>query len=139
MSFTPVVAKRVALVIAVLGSFLPWLDLGSFNAGGKSFVEGAIVMWAALIGLLISFTRPIDPRARTFEVVLAALTLGAPGWFYVDTFTRGGDGFGGSPGYGLFLCAAAGAFWLAWLAWDYRRVGGHVRRQRPPRRLDDWG
>lgn len=66
--------------------------------------------------------------------MLAGAALGATVWFYLDTF--GTESFGLSPGYGLYLCAAASTFWLGWMGRDYRRT--NRGRRRPPRRPDGW-
>jgi hypothetical protein len=134
----PVVAKRIMLVVAVLGAFLPWATLGDYRATGTSTTQGMIVLLAAGIGLLLTFSTPVDPKARTFEFVLVACAVLAPTYYYVRTFTGSDRPPGLSPGYGLFLCLPAGVVWLGWFLWGSRGTTRY-RKRRPPRRLDDWG
>ncbi|MGQ0845573.1 MAG: hypothetical protein ACT4QF_15735 [Sporichthyaceae bacterium] len=77
----PIVVKRVALGAAALGSFLPWVDIGEGNLAGRGFTQGSIVMIATLVGLLVSFSPPADPRARTFETVIGVGSLAAALYF----------------------------------------------------------
>lgn len=138
MKFTPVVIKRVVLVLAVFGSFMPWLTLGPARLTGTSTTEGMITLLAAGIGLLLTFSAPIDPKAKTFELVIVLAAAICPALFYLNNFT-GGDEFGGAdPGYGLLICIPTSLVWLGFFLWESRR-SPRYRRNRPPRRLDDWG
>lgn len=136
--FHPVVAKRAVLVVAVLGAFLPWATFGDYRATGTSTTQGMIVLLAAGIGLLLTFSAPVDPKARTFELVLVASAVLAPAWYYVRTFTGSDRPPGLSPGFGLLMCLPTGVIWLGWFLWGSRGTTRY-RKPRPPRRLDDWG
>jgi hypothetical protein len=130
----PLVIKRILTGATAFGALLPWVTFGSAVVTGTSVVEGKLALLAGLLGLFISFSPPADPRARTFEAVLAAAAVLGPGWFWFDNFGR--THFSGySAGYGLLLCFAAAVGWSAWLVWDYRRSVGGTRR---PRGSRDW-
>lgn len=138
MNRDPVVLKRIVLGVAVFGAFLPWATLGDLRVTGTSTTQGMIVLIAAAIGLLLTFSTPADPKARTFEFVLVASAAIAPAYYYLRTFAAGEQLPGISPGYGLLMCLPAGLIWLGWFCWDSRGTTRY-RKQRPPRRLDDWG
>ena len=134
MNLQPLVIKRILTGVTAFGALLPWVSVDSVAITGTSQVEGKASLLAGLLGLFLTFSTPTDPRARTFEAVLAGAALVGAGWFWFDNFGRGHiEGF--SPGYGLVLCGAAALGWSVFLAVDYRRAVGGRRR---PRGSRDW-
>lgn len=134
MNLHPLVIKRLLTGATALGALLPWVSAGPIAITGTSGVEGKLALLAGLLGLFLTFSSPTDPRARTFEAVLAGAAVLASGWFWFDNFGRSHfEGF--SPGYGLLVCFAGAVGWSGWLAWDHRRAVGRNRR---PRGTRDW-
>jgi hypothetical protein len=130
----PLVIKRLLTGATALGALLPWVSVGPIVITGTSAVEGKVALLAGLLGLFITFSPPADPRARTFEAVLAGAALLGSAWFWFDNVARVHvEGF--SAGYGLLLCLAAALGWSVWLVWDYRRT---LRGTRRPRGSRDW-
>jgi hypothetical protein len=134
VNLPPVVIKRILTAATALGALLPWVSVGPIVITGTSAVEGKLALMAGLLGLFLTFSPPADPRARTFEAVLAGAALLGSGWFWFDTFGRSRiEGF--SAGYGLLLCMAAALGWSVLLAFDHWRATKGSRRPRGPR---DW-
>jgi hypothetical protein len=134
VNLQPLVIKRILTGATAFGALLPWVSVGPVSITGTSQVEGKLALLAGLLGLFLTFSSPADPRARTFEAVLAGAALLGSGWFWFDNFGRSRvEGF--SAGYGLLLCAAAALGWSVLLVWDSRRATGGTRR---PRGSRDW-
>jgi hypothetical protein len=134
VNLQPLVIKRILTGATAFGALLPWVSVGPVAITGTSQVEGKVALLAGLLGLFLTFSPPVDPRARTFEAVLAGAALLGSGWFWFDTFGRSRvEGF--SAGYGLLLCMAAALGWSVLLALDHRRATKNSRRPRGPR---DW-
>jgi hypothetical protein len=134
VSLHPVVIKRLLTGATALGALLPWVSSGPIVISGTSAMEGKLALLAGLLGLFISFSPPIDPRARTFDAVLAGAALLGCAWFWEENFGRSHLP-SQSTGYGLLLCAASAAGWSVWIAWDHQRSVGRNRR---PRGSRDW-
>lgn len=135
---TPVVIKRVVLALAAFGSFMPWVTLGPARVTGTSTTEGMLTLVAAGIGLLLTFSTPVDPKAKTFELVIVLTAVVCPALFYLNNFSGNDELAVADPGFGLLICIPASLVWLGFFLWGSRR-SPRYRRNRPPRRLDDWG
>jgi hypothetical protein len=130
----PLVVKRILTGATAFGALLPWVKVGPVAITGTSQVEGKLALLAGLLGLFLTFSPPTDPRARTFEAVLAGAAVLGSGWFWFDNFGRAHVA-GFSAGYGLLVCGASALGWAGWLAWDHQRTASRNRRRRGSR---DW-
>lgn len=94
-----------AVLLVMIGSFLPWLLVGSLSVSGARG-PGLWTFYASVLGLA-GVLLPFPRISGWHAVVLAAVAIGLPVWQLVHVIRL--VGFGGwSPGPGMVMVVAGG-------------------------------